>query len=196
MGKQRKLIFTSYGLTNRMGRQLIGEELAKDKDISRKKIFIFHEPYYSIERMLISACISMGFEEKNIIISGRQKSDRDLLDMDYIYVGEGNTFEILSLIRERGFDKLIPEAVRRGCTYIGASAGAMIGGLNVKEALVMDRNFIRISDFQGLGLFNGIIMPHYTEEELEEYVKCKPELKSKYEMILSVANDKILVLKE
>ena len=104
MEKQRKLIFTSYGLTSSLGRQLIGEELAKDKDLKSKKIFIFHEPYYSIERMMIGACISLGFEEKNIIISGRH---RDLLNMDYIYVGEGNTFEILSLLRGRGLDKLI-----------------------------------------------------------------------------------------
>ena len=196
MGKQKKLILTSYGLTSSLGRQLIGEELAKDKDLNKKKIFIFHEPYYSIERMLIGACISLGFEEKNIIISGRQKSDRDILNMDYILVGEGNTFEILSLLRERGFDKLITEAFKSGCTYIGASAGAIISGVDVKEALVMDRNFVRMSDFQGLGLFNGIIMPHYTEKELEEYIMDKPDLKKRYVTILSVANDQILVLEE
>lgn len=60
----------------------------------------------------------------------------------------------------------------------------------------MDRNFVRMSDFQGLGLFNGIIMPHYTEKELEEYIMDKPDLKKRYETILSVANDQILVLEE
>ncbi|MBR5800442.1 MAG: Type 1 glutamine amidotransferase-like domain-containing protein [Lachnospiraceae bacterium] len=191
-----KLIFTSYGLTTRKGRELIGEEIAKDQDISRKKIFIFHEPFFSTECLIKRTCLEMGFEESNIIFSGYQSSNQDLLDMDYIYVGSGNTFEILTLLRERNLVDFIRAAVERNCTYIGTSAGAIIAGSSVEEAVRIDRNEVEMTDFQGLSLFRGIILPHYSESELAEVVNCNPELKQKYDKILSVDENEILILKD
>lgn len=43
-----KLILTSYGLITGIGRKLIGKEL-KEYNLEDKKIFLFHEPHYSIE---------------------------------------------------------------------------------------------------------------------------------------------------
>ncbi len=191
---ERKLIFTSYGLTSSVGRRLIGKELAKDSTISNKRIFLFHEPYYSIEPILINACLQIGFKRENIILSGRQKTNEELSDIDYIYVTEGNTFEILSLLRERGLEEVIKKAFSNGATYIGASAGAMIAGTDVEEALNFDRNFVRTDDFMGLGLFDGMIIPHYTKAELKRYIKNSPGIEERYGMILSVANGRSLVM--
>lgn len=69
---KNKLILTSYGLTSPVGRKLIRKELEKDI-LQNKKLFLFHEPHYFIETMLIEACISMGFQKNNIILLGRQK---------------------------------------------------------------------------------------------------------------------------
>lgn len=41
-----KLILTSYGLTTKIGRKLIGMALS-DYDLADKKIFLFHEPNFS-----------------------------------------------------------------------------------------------------------------------------------------------------
>lgn len=194
MERQKKLIFTSYGLTSSVGRKLIGRELAKDGDLSEKRIFLFHEPHYSIEPILINACLQMGFQRKNIILSGQQKTNAELLEMDYIYVTEGNTFEVLSLLRERGLTDVFREAFSNGATYIGASAGAMIAGTDVEEALSFDRNFMRMDDFTGLGLFDGIIIPHYTKAELKRYIKNSPGIKDRYGNILSVANSRMVVI--
>lgn len=189
-----KLIFTSYGLTTRQGRELIGEEIAKEQDIRRKKIFLFHEPFFSTECLLRRACRDIGFEEHNITFSGYQNANQDLLDMDYIYVGSGNTFEILALLRERNLTDLIREAVEMGSTYIGASAGVIIAGSSVEEAVRIDRNAIGMTDFQGLSLFQGIILPHYSEEEVEEVISGNQELPIKYDKIFSVDENEILVL--
>lgn len=190
----KKLIFTSYGLTTAIGRKLIRTEIKKDGDLEDKRIFLFHEPHYSIEPMLVEACLRMGFRRENIVLSGQQKSNDELLTMDYIYVTEGNTFEILAFLRERGFDYVIPEAFRRGATYIGASAGAMIAGTSIEEALSFDLNFAQMNDFEGLCLFDGIVIPHYTKEELKRYIKNLPGIEEKYNNIYSVANEKMLVL--
>ena len=189
----RRIILTSYGLTSSVGRKLIFKAL-KDDDLSDKKIFLFHEPHYSIEEILRNVCISMGFKPENIILSGEQSSNTSIADMDFLYCTEGNTYEIMSLLRERGLDKVFVEAFRNGATYIGASAGAMIAGESIEEASYCDKNFVGMTDFRGLSLFEGIVLPHYTRTEAKRYIKNSPGIEKKYKQILSVANDKMLIL--
>lgn len=189
-----KLILTSYGLTTNVGRRLIGKELA-GYDLSQKRIFLFHEPHYSIEPMLLAACLKMGFKKENIILSGKQKNNQDVRHCDFYYCTEGNTFEVLALMRERGLDSVIREGFKMGNkTYIGCSAGAMIAGVSIEEASNFDRNFVRMQDFEGLCLFDGIVIPHYTKTELKRYIKNSPEIENKYTQILSVSNTRSLVM--
>lgn len=193
----KRLILTSYGLTSIVGKKLIQNELAKDGDLSDKRIFLFHEPYYSIERTLVNICLNMGFKEENIILSGQQKSNEDLLTVDYVYITEGNTFEIMTLLREHGLVEVLQKAVENGATYIGASAGAMIAGSSIEEALSFDRNFVCLDDFTGLELWSdSVIIPHYTQKELKRYVRNTPGMKDRYKHIYSIPNSGILVLEE
>lgn len=194
MYMNNKLIFTSYGLTTAIGRKLIAKEF-KDCDLTEKKIFLFHEPHYSIEAMLVEACLNLGFKEENIILSGQQKNNQDVLKCDIYYCTEGNTFEVLSILRERGLDSVIKEGFKKGSKiYIGCSAGAAIAGVSIEEVKDFDRNFVGMVDFSGLGLFDGIIIPHYTKSELKRYISNSPGIKEKYNHILSVSNEKSLVL--
>lgn len=189
-----KLVFTSYGLTTEIGRKLIGKELA-GYNLADKKIFLFHEPHYFIEAMLFEACTNLGFQKENIILSGEQKSNQDVLECDLYYCTEGNTFEVLSLMRERGLDNVIKEGFEKGHkVYIGCSAGAAIAGVSIEMAKDFDKNFVQMEDFTGLGLFDGIIIPHYTKAELKRYIGNSPGIQGKYNLILSVSNEGSLVL--
>ena len=188
-----KLIFTSYGLTTGVGRQLIGKEL-KAYHLADKKIFLFHEPHYSIETMLVDVCLNFGFVKENIILSGQQKNHQEVSDCDIYYCTEGNTFEVLAILRERGLDRAIKEGFAKGNKiYIGCSAGALIAGVSIEEAKSLDRNFVRMDDFEGLGLLDGIIIPHCTKSELKSYVSNNPGIEEKYKTILSVSNEESLV---
>ena len=189
-----KLILTSYGLTTGIGRKLIGKEL-RDCDLAEKRIFLFHEPNFSIEAMLVGACLNLGFKKENIILSGQQKSNQDVLACDIYYCTEGNTFEVLSILRERGLDSVIREGFKTGNKiYIGCSAGAAIAGVSIEEIKDFDRNFVGMVDFTGLSLFDGIIIPHYTKSELKRYISNSPGIEEKYNLILSVSNEKSVVL--
>lgn len=163
--------------------------------MSNKKIFLFHEPHYSIEAMLVESCLNLGFKQDNIILSGQQASNQEVLECDFYYCTEGNTFEVLSLLRERGLDSVIKEGFKKGNkTYIGCSAGAAIAGMSIEEVKDFDRNYVGMVNFTGVGLFDGIIIPHYTKSELKRYISNSPGIEEKYNMILSVSNEKSLVL--
>lgn len=189
-----KLVLTSYGLTTGVGRKNIGKELA-NYDLVNKKIFLFHEPHYSIETILIDVCCDLGFKRENVILSGQQDSIDEIIECDFYYCTEGNTFEVLSLMRERGVDRAIKTGFDIGNKlYIGASAGAAVAGTSIEEIKDFDRNFVGMTDFTGLRLFDGIIIPHYTKTELKRYIKNTPGIEYKYNKIHSVSNNRSVVL--
>lgn len=189
-----KLIFTSCGLTTEVGEKLIRKELSA-YDLKDKKIFLFHEPHDHIEGKLVEVCEKMGFMKENIILSGKQKDMQEVMDCDIYYCTEGNTYEILDLLRERGLVSVIREGFAKGNKiYIGCSAGAAIAGVTIEEIGDMDSNFVKMTDFEGLGLFDGIIIPHYNKKELERFISNSPGIEDRYGMILSVSNMRSLVL--
>ena len=55
----------SNGLNTEDGFKLIRKQLKKI-DLATKKIYLFYEPYYSIEGILISRCEKLGFKRENI----------------------------------------------------------------------------------------------------------------------------------
>ena len=191
-----KLLFISHGITNPIGRRLIRNELKLDGDMKDKRIFVFHEPHEFLRDWIIDILCEFGFQKQNIIMSGPELNEEDVLNADIYYVTEGNTFEVMYLLRERGADRLIKEGFSRGNNkiYIGCSAGAAIAGVCIEEILDFDRNFVKMTDFTGLGLLDGIIIPHYTKEELACYIKNTPGIEEKYNQILSVANTRKLVI--
>lgn len=89
----------------------------------------------------------------------------------------------------------IRKAVMRGGTYIGASAGAMISGQDIVLAAEFDRNFPRLMNLEGLKLFDGTVIPHYSPEHLKTFMKNEdPAITNNYKKIYSVDEDEILVL--
>lgn len=64
---------------------------------------------------------------------------------------------------------------RRGVTYIGGCAGAHIATKNVEHVLPFDSNTAGITDFDALGLFDGILFCHYSEARRPYYEKAVAE---------------------
>lgn len=189
-----KVVLTSYGLTTGVGRKLIRRELT-NYDLTDKSIFLFYEPHYSIERMLVDVCCEFGFKKENIILSGQNNDFSEIVHCDFYYCTEGNTFEVLSIMREKNVDKAICKGFENGDkVYIGASAGAAIAGISIEEIKDFDSNFVGMAEFSGLGLFNGIIIPHYTKAELKRYLNNSPGIENKYEKIISVSNSRCVVI--
>jgi dipeptidase E len=91
---------------------------------------------------------------------GKQELRELLLGQDAVFVGPGNTLNMLALWRLHGLDVVLREAWEQGVLLCGMSAGAMCwfeGG--VTDSLGP------LSSFQsGLGLLPGTLCPHYDAE--------------------------------
>ena len=85
-----------------------------------------------------------------------------LLDQDVIYVGGGNTANMLAVWRAQGVDAILRDAWQAGVVLAGISAGAICWF----EAAVTDSFGVPASGLRdGLGLLPGSACPHYNSEE-------------------------------
>lgn len=95
---------------------------------------------------------------------GRQLDDEALrtfvLAQDVVYVGGGNTANMLAVWRVHGVDRLLREAHDRGTLLCGISAGANCWA----EASHTDSFGPLAALTDGLGLLQGSVCPHYDSE--------------------------------
>ena len=104
-------------------------------------------------------------EATHLDLFGRRIDDIEafLLDQDVIYVGGGNTANMLAIWRVHGVDKALRTAWERGVVLAGWSAGAMCwfeGGLT--DSFGPDLAPLR----DGLKFLAGSFCPHYDAESL------------------------------
>ncbi|WP_312754549.1 Type 1 glutamine amidotransferase-like domain-containing protein [Rummeliibacillus suwonensis] len=84
-----------------------------------------------------------------------------LLEKDIIYVGGGNTKNLLALWREWGIDEILRKAWNQGIILAGISAGAICWF----EEGVTDSFGEGLELIQCLGFLKGSCCPHYDGEE-------------------------------
>jgi peptidase E len=104
-------------------------------------------------------------EASHLDLFGRRIDDIEafLLDQDVIYVGGGNTANMLAIWRVHGVDKALRTAWERGVVLAGWSAGGMCwfeGGLT--DSFGPDLAPLR----DGLKFLAGSFCPHYDAESL------------------------------
>jgi len=58
-----------------------------------------------------------------------------------------------------------------------------------------DSNFVGMYEYSALGLFDGTIIPHYTHQNLSQYISNTEEhILSRYKVIYSVNNEETVVI--
>ena len=186
-----KLILSSCDFLNTNSRKVIINNINKKLE-DCKVLFIPNEKDTNIDKHY-NRLYKDGFTNKNnIYIYDENNTDKfKNLDLDIIYVGGGNTFATLNKIRKNNFDQELYTYISNGVIYIGGSCGAHIVTSNIKHVLNFEDNNIGITNYDGLNLFDGIIIPHYDSSREEVYKNLLEENKYK---IYTLTNDESLVI--
>lgn len=191
-----KLILSSCDFINENSKKVILNNL--DKDLSEYKVLFIPNEKATKEKINSDKYYNRlkddGFyNRENIYIFDESKSeDFKKLDIDLIYVGGGNTFATLDKLRKCDFDKEIINYVKKGVTYIGGSCGAQIVTNNIKHVEAFDENYVNVTNYKGLCLFDGILFCHYDESRKKNYEEA---LKGKYK-VYKLTNDDSIVVKD
>ena len=94
-------------------------------------------------------------------------------------------------IRNCEFDKQIIQYVECGVTYIGGSAGAHIATKDITHVKEFDSLPEDMIDFKGLGLFDGVLVCHYTEEKQQILDKLQ---KNSVFQVVPLSDDESIVI--
>lgn len=189
-----KLILSSCDFRNEKSQKLIMDNLPYPIDKCRL-LFI---PNEKATKEAISGDVyydrmqEFGFVKENVYVFDHNNPDKFRnLNIDVIYISGGNTFGTLDKIRKSNFDKDIIRYVKSGVVYIGGSAGAHIASKNIKHVENYDENIVGLTDYSGLGLFDGVLICHYTEARKEIYEELK--VNSEYSVFKLTDDDSIIV---
>lgn len=121
-----------------------------------------NKPWMDADRAKL---VDLGFQVENFDLKGKTEAEtREILSkFDVIFVAGGNTFYLLNEARKSGFDKVVPELVKKGTIYIGSSAGSYLACPSIVHAgwKHADRNQVGLTDLTGLNLVDFIVVCHY-----------------------------------
>jgi dipeptidase E len=95
----------------------------------------------------------------DIFKSNHTNIESFLLEQDIIYVGGGNTFNMITLWKARGVDKILKKAWEKGIILCGISAGSICWF----ESGNTD-SFGKLEKIEGLGFLQYSNSPHYNSE--------------------------------
>lgn len=94
-----------------------------------------------------------------------KKEIEKALKSDVIYLGGGNTFQLMSSLRKSEFGQKLYDFVEMGGILAGESAGAIVMTGNISTASFpdfdRDDNDINLMDWRGLDLINFEFFPHF-----------------------------------
>ena len=175
----KKIVLTSCGIIN----QDLKKEFYKllNKEIEKVKVLYITTAIDGEDGSDTSwieeefqTILDLGIIKENVK-EYKMDYDIDLSLYDMIYMMGGNTFYLLKKIRDTKFDIKLKEAINNGIVYVGSSAGSIILGNTIELALAYDKNDVNLTDFIGLKLIDGIIVPHanrkqgFIKEKKEQY---------------------------
>ena len=127
----------------------------------------------------LSDVSSAGIE---MITTGKDLVSKNLSDYACIYIGGGNTYKLLSILKSSGaFEKIKNYLINEDGIVYGGSAGAIIFGKDLDSCNTDDDNEVGLVDNSGFDLMNGYsLLCHYTSRNEE-----RTELSRKYLLELS-----------
>lgn len=165
------IILTSCGIVKEEFKNRFYEFIDKDKIKYKRVLYITtavdgeDDEDKSWMTKEYKTILDLGVNESNITEYKIGSNNIDINKFDIIYMMGGNTFYLLYMIRKYNFDNSIREFIDKGKIYIGSSAGSEILGSSIEPALPYDENKVKMSDFSGLKIINGLIIPHSNKKE-------------------------------
>jgi dipeptidase E len=115
---------------------------------------------------------------------------------DIVYVAGGNTFHLLKQLRHSGFDKILVDFINNGGLYAGASAGALIAGIDIAPIATIDEpeKVNELKSTQGLKLIDIIPIPHY---DMKERTQPIDDIVNRYQStynLVTITDDQAIVV--
>jgi dipeptidase E len=134
--------------------------------------------------------VEMDIKNKN-----EEEIRKAIVGADIVLVAGGDTFYLMEKLKESRADKIIKEFVASDGIYIGSSAGSIICCSTIEGAEEFDNPSLapKLDNFNGLGIFRNVIIPHAQKEKYFERIRRATErLESKGFKVYPLTDDDVL----
>lgn len=134
--------------------------------------------------------VEMDIKNKN-----EEEIRKAIVGADIVLVAGGDTFYLMEKLKESGADKVIKDFIKKNGIYIGSSAGSIICCPTIEGAEEFDNpNLAKgLNDFDGMGVFKDVIIPHVQKEKYFGRIKRTTErLESKGYKVYPLTDDDVL----
>ena len=118
-----------------------------------------------------------------------------IMGADIVLVAGGDTFYLMEKLIESGADKVIKDFINNGGVYIGSSAGSIVCCPTIEGAEEFDNPGLApsLKNFNGMNVFNEVIIPHTHKEKYFERVRrASDKLKSQGYKVNKLTDDDVL----
>lgn len=118
------------------------------------------------------------WEITDFVLSKSKPEDlKALFNFDVIYVNGGFSGYLAQMMRQSGFEKLLPQLLGKGIVYVGSSAGSMVmSDIQEASSWYLGEPESQAIDIPGLSYINFQIYPHVKDHTIEEIKKhCKAD---------------------
>ncbi|TWO99259.1 hypothetical protein EUA79_01040 [TM7 phylum sp. oral taxon 351] len=138
-----------------------------------------------------------GIEVTDLDLKNKTEEEinKPLAMADILLVAGGDTFYLMEKLKESGADRAIKNFISRGGIYIGSSAGSIVCCPTIEGAEKFDNPNLapNLKNFNGMGIFNEVIIPHTQKEKYIERIKEATEkLTSKSFKVYHLTDDDVL----
>lgn len=197
MDNNYNIVLTSSGF-NSINNYVSDEIIELFKQISKnKRIMILSNAApessgnYIARENVKENFLNIGAKQVDIVDLNKDNLDV-IFDYDIIYGLGGNLQFLIELNETTNFKEKLIKFLKKGL-YIGESAGSMILANSVKWAFDLKRGTkpkydVELDSYDGLGLTDYIIYPHWNKAD-EEMIKKSKQLEKTYNLKLTRLND-------
>lgn len=151
----------------------IDEEIIKQTEKKNPKLLFIgtasndSEGYFNVVKKYFS---KLGCKvDKLCLITekpSKKKIEEKILSSDAIYVGGGNTLNLMTIWRKLGVDKILKKAHKKGIVLSGLSAGSICWfNYGNSDSRIFTSGSKKLIKVTGLGLINALHCPHYDVEK-------------------------------
>ena len=152
----------------------------------------YDKGYENCKKFLIGEFSNIQHGEIEVIQSADEILDKNLSDYSAIFIGGGNTYKLLKLLKDSGAFEKIKQYIENGGLVYGGSAGAVIFGKDINSVMYMDTNNVALKDTSGFNLlFDFSFTAHYMNQSENEHKKATEYLTkySVHEPVIAVPEE-------
>lgn len=166
----------------------------KDKPLLYVPLAMDEAKYIGCKEWFTQEVKYMGLSNFEMVCSAQELYDKEFTNYCAVFIGGGNTYDLLNKIGGSNLRKKITDFLLCGGVVFGGSAGAIIFGCDIEVCKLEDGNNCGLKNTCGFDYANGLsILCHLNEKHLSKNIDHLKKLSYTQKIIYLPEEDVVFI---